>query len=178
VRPRSAWTLLSSEQLRRDLQMQECHIRQQAQELYDSEELVSIRASVDREIARKRLVVRDDKDMYAGKDHQSLFPGVLGSPASDRPVGCADLNLREEFIGLLHSYQLPWLQVGLEVVLGVEITKVRLARGRDGQMLRLPTRDILRKLIVQVRCNMLARSSPRLFFVEKLSCAACFCSGS
>jgi hypothetical protein len=81
-----------------NLQMQECHIRQRVQELYDSEELVSIRASVHREIARKRLVVWDDKDTYAGE--------LLQDPAktfgcADRSVAGADLNLREEFIGLL-----------------------------------------------------------------------------
>jgi hypothetical protein len=85
VRPRSAWTLVP-EQLCRDLQMQECHIRQRAQELYDSEELVSIRASVDREIARKRLVVRDDKDVYVGEDLQD---------------SCQDVRLR--LIGLWDS---------------------------------------------------------------------------
>lgn len=50
---------------------------------------------------------------------------------------------------LLLSYQLPWLQLGLEVVLGVEVHKARLATGRDGQLVRLSTLTTLKNLIAQ-----------------------------
>lgn len=71
------------------------------------------------------------------------------TPPSPCRTAPADLNLREAFIELLFSYQLPWLQLGLEVVLGIdEICKTA---KKDGQLIRLSTAHVLRKLIVQVR---------------------------
>lgn len=127
--------------------------------------MASIRLAVDKEIAAKKLVVREDKDMYAGKSrtgtqrretdpHRSVCVAVLVNrfealtPPSPCRAAHADLNLREAFIELLFSYQLPWLQLGLEVVLGIdEICKTA---KKDGQLVRLSTAHVLRKLIVQV----------------------------
>lgn len=79
-------------------------------------------------------------------------PATLQSHAS---LNNADLILRDAFVELLLSYQLPWLQLGLEVVLGVkvvlgvEVHKARLATGRDGQLVRLSTLSTLKTLIAQ-----------------------------
>lgn len=67
---------------------------------------------------------------------------------SPAPPSASDLNLREAFVELLLSYQPQWLQVGLEVVLGVEVSRVA---KRDGHLVHLPITTVLRKLIVQVR---------------------------
>lgn len=69
------------------------------------------------------------------------------SPQTQQPT--TDLSLREAFLELLQCYQLPWLQLGLEAVCGVEIDKVRLATGRDGQLVRLSTLSALRGVIAQ-----------------------------
>lgn len=42
-------------------------MRARARELFSSPGMASIRLAVDKEIAAKKLVVREDKDMYAGK---------------------------------------------------------------------------------------------------------------
>lgn len=54
------------------LQQQRAEVRAKASELYASPALSTVRLSVDKEIAAKKLLVRDDKDMYAGKT-QSLL---------------------------------------------------------------------------------------------------------
>lgn len=109
--------------------MQDDEATARVQAMYASPDFERLRQAIRQEIARSRLQLRDDRDLFA------------------------DLSLRESFVELLLSYQLPWLQLGLEVVLGVEVQKARLATGRDGQLLRLSTLSTLRQLIVQRLLN-------------------------
>lgn len=106
------------------LKRQDDDIRSQVQAIYDSAEMGAVQHAIKLEIGRKRLQVRDDRDLHM------------------------DLSLREAFLELLLSYQLPWLQVGLEVLLDTEIATARLVKARDGQLIRVPALSAVRKLIV------------------------------
>jgi hypothetical protein len=107
--------------------MQDDGVKARLHALYASVDFERLRHAIRKDIARKRLQLREDAD-------RDLL---------------ADLSLREAFVELLLSYQLPWLQLGLEVVLGVEVHKTRIATGRDGQLLRLSTLGALKALIAQ-----------------------------
>ena len=100
------------------LKRQDDEIKAQVQAIYDSAEMRAVQHAIKLEIGRKRLQVRDDRDLYM------------------------DLSLREAFLELLLSYNLPWLRVGLEVLLNTDIATARLVKSRDGQLIRV------RKLIV------------------------------
>lgn len=106
------------------LKRQDDEIKAQVQAIYDSTEMVHVQHAIKMEIGRKRLQVREDRDLHM------------------------DLSLREAFLELLLSYQLPWLQVGLEVLLGTEIATARYVKARDGQLIRVPALSVVKKLIV------------------------------
>jgi len=106
------------------LKRQDDEIKAQVQAIYDSAEMGVVEHTIKLEIGRKWLQVRDDRDLHM------------------------DLSLREAFLELLLSYQLPWLQVGLEVLLDTEIATARLVKARDGQLIRVPALSVVRKLIV------------------------------
>jgi hypothetical protein len=107
------------------LKAEDDEAKARVQAVYASVAFEQLRQGIRKELTRKRLQLREDRDLLA------------------------DLSLREAFHELLLSYQLPWLQLGLEVVLGVEVAKARLATGRDGQLVRLSTVRALRGLITQ-----------------------------
>jgi hypothetical protein len=106
------------------LKRQDDEIRSQVQAIYDSAEMAAVQNAIKLEIGRKRLQVRDDRDLHM------------------------DLSLREAFLELLLSYQRPWLQIALEVLLDTEIATARLVKARDGQLIRVPALSVVRKLIV------------------------------
>lgn len=66
-------------------------------EIYHSADMVQVRRVVSSEIARGRLLIRKDRDMYA------------------------DLTLRNQICALLLSYSTPWLRLGLETLFGESI---------------------------------------------------------
>jgi hypothetical protein len=69
-------------------------VRFRAAELFQSPTMRKVREAVQTEIARDRLTIRADRDLYA------------------------DLSLRELATQLLLSYTTPWLRLGLEVMYG------------------------------------------------------------
>lgn len=72
-------------------------VRYQAQQLFQSSEMERIRHIIHTEIARGRISIRDDRDLYA------------------------DLVLRRKIVELLLSYSTPWLRLGLETLFGQPI---------------------------------------------------------
>lgn len=70
------------------------HVRAKAIDVFNSENMKMVRQSIDAEVARHRLKLREDRDMYA------------------------DLTLREQITSLLLSYSTPWLRLGLETIFG------------------------------------------------------------
>ena len=82
----------------------EAHIRQCAMLIFHSSEVTVPLFALGEEICEGRLVVREDRDVHA------------------------DLGLQETLGGLLFSYQLPWLRLGLEVVFG-QIISLRSSSG-------------------------------------------------
>ena len=73
-------------------------VRQRAQVIWQSEEMIKIRDVLEREIVKGRLQIRPDRDMYA------------------------DLNQRKTILELLiKSYETPWLRLGLETLFGQAI---------------------------------------------------------
>jgi hypothetical protein len=140
------------------VQAQEDQARGVVQAIMDSPDMSFARRAVADEVARKHLQIRSDRDIYAGTSPRLTSDTAYRRLRSAKPFPCSlsrqlctDLNLREAFVDLLLSYQSPWLQLGLEVLLGVQVERVRISKGRDGQLLRLSTPAALRKLIVQVR---------------------------
>ena len=63
-----------------------------AYSLYDSMEMKEVRRAIDREVGRGRLIMRSDRDLN-------------------------EVLLRQELMGVIMSYSVRWLGVGLEVVL-------------------------------------------------------------
>ena len=63
-----------------------------AYSLYDSSEMKEVRRAIDREVGRGRLIMRLDRDLN-------------------------EVLLRQELIGVIMSYSVRWLGVGLGVVL-------------------------------------------------------------
>lgn len=100
------------------LKRQDDEIEAQMQAIYNSAEMGAVQHAIKLEIGRKRLQLRSDRDLHM------------------------DLSLREAFLELLLSYNLPWLRIGLEVLLKTDIATARLVKSRDGQLIRV------RKLIV------------------------------
>lgn len=72
----------------------EAQTRQRAMLIFHSSEVTVPLFALGEEICEGRLMVREDRDVHA------------------------DLGLQETLLGLLFSYELPWLRLGLEVVFG------------------------------------------------------------
>jgi abnormal spindle-like microcephaly-associated protein len=73
-------------------------VRSKASDLFRSPAMQGTLRTIDSEVSRKRLALREDRDMYA------------------------DLTLRGQITSLLLSYSTPWLRLGLETVFGEIIT--------------------------------------------------------
>lgn len=73
-------------------------VRAKASDLFNSENMKVAQRSIHAEVARRRLKLREDRDMYA------------------------DLTLRGQITSLLLSYSTPWLRLGLETMFGVVIS--------------------------------------------------------
>ena len=68
-----------------------------ASQVYQGEHMQKVRAVIQSEVQKGKLLIRADRDMYA------------------------DLTLRKKIISLLFSYSTPWLRVGLETLFGETI---------------------------------------------------------
>jgi abnormal spindle-like microcephaly-associated protein len=73
-------------------------VRAKAIDVFHSENMKMVQRSINTEVARHRLKLREDRDMYA------------------------DLTLREQITSLLLSYSTPWLRLGLETIFGEVIS--------------------------------------------------------
>jgi len=72
-------------------------VRGRATELFADEKMQQIERAIHAEISRRRLKLREDRDMHA------------------------DLTLRGQITSLLLSYTTPWLRLGLETIFGETI---------------------------------------------------------
>lgn len=68
--------------------------RQKCFQLYHSPAILAMIRSVEEEVCEGRLLMRDDRDLLV------------------------DVGLQEELFGLLFSYEMPWIRLGLEIVFG------------------------------------------------------------
>ena len=91
----------------------EAMVRQQAFELYHSDEMTTIVKAIEMEVNEGRLVVRDDRDILA------------------------DLGLQEELFALIFSYEMPWIRLGLEIVFG-EIISIHTATNYKSNTINQP----------------------------------------
>jgi abnormal spindle-like microcephaly-associated protein len=73
-------------------------VRAKATDLFNSENMKVAQRSIHAEVVRRRLKLREDRDMYA------------------------DLTLRGQITSLLLSYSTPWLRLGLETIFGEVIS--------------------------------------------------------
>jgi abnormal spindle-like microcephaly-associated protein len=73
-------------------------VRAKAIDVFNSESMKMAQRSIHAEVARRRLKLREDRDMYA------------------------DLTLREQITSLMLSYSTPWLRLGLETIFGEVIS--------------------------------------------------------
>jgi abnormal spindle-like microcephaly-associated protein len=73
-------------------------VRAKASDLFTSENMKIVLRSIHAEVTRRRLKLREDRDMYA------------------------DLTLRGQITSLLLSYSTPWLRLGLETIFGEVIS--------------------------------------------------------
>ena len=85
-------------------------VRYRAADLFQSDAMKGIRDTVQSEIAKGRLAIRSDQDLYA------------------------DLSLRKQTTQLLLSYTTPWLRLGLEVMFGERIMPDNIQDRGDGEM--------------------------------------------
>jgi len=72
-------------------------IQRHAYTIYHSREMENVAYEVEREISSGGISIRQDRDMFK------------------------DLGLRKVVLDLLHKYNMPWLRLGLETVLGVAV---------------------------------------------------------
>ena len=73
-------------------------IRATATDLFNSNNMQLVQQAIHTEVVRRRLKLREDRDMYA------------------------DLTLRGQITSLLLSYSTPWLRLGLETIFGEVIS--------------------------------------------------------